>query len=79
MMVDLPEPEGPTSAVTVSGRGMEGDTVEDGPAGGVGETHVVESDVAVNRPERDRAVGIFIFRRVRAGSRGCVRDRRALR
>ncbi len=43
MMVDLPEPEEPTRAVTVPGLRLEADAVEDGLAGLVGEGDVLEA------------------------------------
>ncbi len=45
MMVDLPEPEEPTRAVTVPGCDVEGDAVEDGLAGLVGEGDVIEGEL----------------------------------
>ena len=52
MMVDLPEPEGPTSAVTVPGLRMEADVVQHGLAGVVGKLDVLEAHFAMNAAER---------------------------
>ena len=61
MMVDFPDPEGPTSAVTVPGSEREADFVQHGLAGVVLEVHVLEGDVALNRVDLAHALGVFIL------------------
>ena len=46
MMVDLPEPDGPTSAVTVSGSDWNETSCSTVFAGVVGEVHVIENHLA---------------------------------
>ena len=62
MMVDLPEPDGPTSAVTVPGGETEGNIVQHRFAGLVVEIDVLESDLAAHFADRDRAPRILILR-----------------
>ena len=59
--VDLPAPEGPTSAVTVPEAGGERDALEHRLALAVGEADVLEGHVAAELPERDRAARVVVL------------------
>ena len=59
--VDLPAPEGPTSAVTVPDRRGERDAVEHRLALAVREAHVLEDHVAAQLAERDRAARVVVL------------------
>ena len=56
IIVDLPAPDGPTSAVTVPGAACERHALQDRLARSVGEAHVLEDDLAAHarraRPSR---------------------------
>ncbi len=59
MVVDLPDPDGPTKAVTVPGLGFERNAVQDGAAGFVAELHILEAHVTDDGPDLPRSVGIL--------------------
>ena len=52
MIVDLPEPDEPTSAVTVPGFDSKRDSVQHRLVRLIGEAHIVEAHVAANLAER---------------------------
>ncbi len=62
MMVDLPEPDGPTSAVTRAWFSEKRNVVKHGLAGVVGKVHVIEDDLADDRPKRGDPARILVFR-----------------
>ncbi len=49
MIVDLPEPDDPTRAVTVPGLRHEADAVQHGLVGLVGKLHILEAHRALDR------------------------------
>jgi len=61
MMVDLPEPDDPTSAVTVPRLGLESDIVQHCAAAVVAEVDMIEFQFAENVLQRHCAVGVLIF------------------
>ena len=62
MMVDLPDPEEPTRAVTVPGSALKLDPVQHGLAVGVLERHVPKLDYPSIGPIVDRTIRILVFR-----------------
>ncbi len=61
MMVDLPEPDGPTRRGDGAGLRAEADVEQHGLAGFVGEADVFEKHFAVDGAEGYGAVGVLVF------------------